>query len=58
MNMSDIKSEIFDLRKKAALYLQAGDAEEFNRIQITIGELQQKHGAVTGVGKEKDERTA
>ena len=59
MNEREAENEIFHLLKKADLYLQAGSIEEYNRIQTTISELQQKHGAITGKGKDEyDERTA
>jgi hypothetical protein len=41
---------IFDLRKKASLFLQAGDTETLNRIQSTIANLQDIYGAVKGAG--------
>jgi hypothetical protein len=53
MTTSEAASEIFDLRKKADLELQAGSTEEFNRIQIQISQLQQKYGVVTGKEREK-----
>jgi hypothetical protein len=43
---------IFDLRKKAALFLQAGDTETFNLIQCTIANLQAIYGATKGKGEE------
>jgi hypothetical protein len=56
--LRDTEHTIFDLRKKADLFLQAGNTEEFNRIQTTIGHLQELYGAVTGVEREDNERTA
>jgi hypothetical protein len=47
---------IFDLRKKASLFLQAGDTETFNRIQSTIANLQDIYGAMKGMkGTHKEE---
>jgi hypothetical protein len=54
----EAEQEIFELRKKADLYLQAGDTEEFNRIQTTISELQREHAVFSGVKRKNDERTA
>lgn len=48
---------IFDLRKKASLFLQAGDTETFNRIQSTIANLQDIYGAMKGMKGEKNART-
>ena len=53
-NTADAEQSIYDLRKKAGLYLQAGDTEEYNRILDTISNLQKTTGAVKGRGKEKD----
>ena len=59
MNEREAEDEIFHLLKKADLYLQAGSIEEYNRIQTTISELQQKHGAVVGIERKPDnDRTA
>jgi len=53
------EGKIFQLRKKAARFLQVGDVEEFNRIQNAISDLQEIHGIVLGRGKgEHDDRTA
>jgi len=49
----EAENTIFDLRKKADLFLQAGNTEEFDRIQITIGHLQKIYGAVKGRGVEQ-----
>jgi hypothetical protein len=49
---------IFDLRKKASLFLRAGDTETFNRIQSTIANLQELYGAVKGAEGEHNGRTA
>jgi hypothetical protein len=50
---------IFNLRKKADLYLQAGDTEEYNRILTTISDLQKTTGVTKGRGKGNDNaRTA
>ena len=48
------ESKIFELRKKAARFLQAGDVAEFNRLQSTIAHLQEVHGVVLGCGKEEN----
>ena len=58
MNKSEAESMIFNLRKKADLFLQAGDTDKFNRIQATIGHLQELYGAVKGAGRKNDDRTA
>jgi len=61
MNESQRNAEslIFDLRKRVALYLQAGNTDEVNRIQQTIAHLQEVYGAVKGAGRKKDnDRTA
>ncbi len=47
---------IFDLRKKASLFLQAGDTDSFNRIQSTIAHLQELYGAVKGAERKDHER--
>jgi hypothetical protein len=52
------EEEIFTLRKKVDQYAAAGDADEVSRLQLKISELQRKHGAVTGVEREDNERTA
>ena len=52
------EDEIFTLRKKIDQHAAAGDAGEVCRLQIEISRIQQKHGAVTGIGRQKDERTA
>jgi outer membrane protein TolC len=52
------EEEIFALRKKIDQYAAAGDVAEVSRLQLKISELQQKHGAVTGVEREENERTA
>jgi len=58
-SLRDAENTIFDLRKKADLFLQAGNIEAFNRIQITISHLQEVYGAVKGAGRKEDnERTA
>lgn len=55
MSERDAEIEIFHLRKRADLFLQAGDGEEFNRIQNQIARLQERNpGAVKGRGEEKD----
>lgn len=58
-NLRDAENKIFALRKKADLFLQAGDTAEFNRLQREISQLQQKHGATMGVERKRDNaRTA
>jgi hypothetical protein len=53
------ENTIFDLRKRAALFLEAGNTEQFSRIQITIAHLQELYGAVKGAERKKDnDRTA
>jgi phage shock protein A len=54
MNCDDAEREIFKLQKKAGLFLQAGDTEEYNRILTTIADLQKTTGATKGRGEEKD----
>ena len=50
----DAEAVIFDLRKRVALYLQAGNTDEVNRIQQTIAHLQEVYGAITGAGRKRD----
>lgn len=58
MNEKDTaEAMIYDLRKKADLFLQAGDTEAFNRIQSTIAHLQELYGAVKGMKGETNART-
>lgn len=58
-SLRDAENTIFDLRKKAALFLRAGDTEEFNRIQTTISHLQKLYGATKGAERKDDNaRTA
>lgn len=53
------EDEIFALRKKIDRYLAVGDTDEVSRLQREISELQRKHGAVIGRGKDENhERTA
>jgi hypothetical protein len=53
------EAEIFSLRKKVDQFAAAGDVAEVSRLQIRISDLQRKHGAMTGRGKdENDDRTA
>jgi outer membrane protein TolC len=52
------EEEIFALRKKIDQHAAAGDVAEVSRLQLEISELQQKHGAVTGVERKDNERTA
>jgi hypothetical protein len=52
------EEEIFALRTKVDKYAAVGDSDEVSRLQLKISELQQKHGAVTGLGSENNERTA
>jgi hypothetical protein len=52
------EDQIFALRRKVDSYAAVGDQAEVSRIQLQISELQQKHGAVTGTRRKKDERTA
>jgi len=59
MNQSEAEHLIFDLRRKASLFLRAGRTAEVNRIQGQISHLQQLYGAVKGAGRTKDnDRTA
>jgi hypothetical protein len=51
-----VEREIFNLRKKAGLCLQAGNVQEYNCILIVIAELQKNHGVTTGKGSETNER--
>jgi hypothetical protein len=52
------ESMIFNLRKKASLFLQAGDTDSFNRIQSTITHLQELYGAVKGAERKQNDRSA
>lgn len=52
------EDEIFRLRKKAALLLQAGNIQEYNCILITISALQETNNAVVGIERKPNERTA
>lgn len=52
------EDEIFALRKKIDSYAAAGDVAEVSSLQLKISELQRKHGAVTGVEREDNDRTA
>lgn len=58
MNKQDAEEKIFALRKRLDLYAQAGNAAEVTRLQARISELQQRFGAVKGVGGGKNERTS
>lgn len=51
---SEAETVIFNLQKKASLYLSVGDSDEFKRIQGTIAHLQTLFGAVKGVGGNND----
>jgi hypothetical protein len=58
-NIPTAEQSIYELRKKAALFLRAGDMAEYDRILTTIANLQRTTGAVKGHGKDKDNaRTA
>ncbi|HUZ47330.1 MAG TPA: hypothetical protein VMW54_11910 [Terriglobia bacterium] len=48
-----VETEIFHLRKKADLSLQAGDVAEFDRLQSAISHLQAVHGIVKGQGEDE-----
>lgn len=48
------ENEIFILRKKADLLLQAGDTATFERIQGIIQAIQANTGATKGVRREMD----
>lgn len=52
MTTGEAENEIYDLRKKADLELQAGSVEAFNQIQQKISQLQQASGAVSGRGED------
>lgn len=52
------EEEVFALRKRIDKYAAAGDTDEVSRLQLTISELQRKHGAVTGIERKPDDRTA
>jgi hypothetical protein len=56
-NLRDAENTIFDLRKKADLFLQAGNTGEFARIQNTISHLQELYGAVKGAERKNNDRT-
>jgi len=50
--------EIFALRKKIDKYGAVGNSDEVSRLQLEISRLQQMHGAVSGIRRKNDERTA
>jgi hypothetical protein len=52
----DAENEIFTLRKKTGLAMQAGDIEEVNRLQTRIAELQKQTGAGTGIERKSHDR--
>lgn len=56
--LRDAEATIFALRKRADLFLQAGDTEQFNRIQAEIVNLQKTTGAVKGAERKDNARTA
>lgn len=60
MNEREAEAEdrIFNLRKKADLFLQAGNTEEFERILIAISHLQEVYGALHGAERKNNDRTA
>ena len=47
--------EVFNLTKKIDQYARAGNVAEVARLQLEISELQQQHGAMTGIGKDENE---
>jgi hypothetical protein len=51
-NIATAEQSIYELRKKAALFLRAGDMAEYDRILTTIANLQRTTGAVKGYGKD------
>ena len=53
MNERETETAIYELRKKAAGFLQVGDVEGFNRIQLEISQRQQSSGALTGRREDK-----
>jgi hypothetical protein len=54
MSEREAENTIFVLRKKANLYLQAGDTEAVERIQTTIARLQEIYCVTKGVERTKD----
>ncbi len=57
--LPSVENIIFDLRKKADLYLKAWDIEAVNRILTTIAHLQELYGVTKGAERKKDNaRTA
>jgi len=53
-NIATAEQSIYELRKKAALFLRAGDMAEYDRILTTIANLQRTTGATKGRREEKD----
>ena len=51
-NVATAEQSIYELRKKAALFLRAGDMAEYDRILTTIANLQRTTGAVKGHRKD------
>ncbi|MGB2676003.1 MAG: hypothetical protein WAN12_02860 [Candidatus Acidiferrum sp.] len=49
--------EVYNLRRKADECLQAGNTQEFTRIQISISKLQEVHGVTVGIRRELDHGT-
>lgn len=54
MTKAEAEHEVFNLLKKANMYLLAGDAEELKRIQLRCSELQREYGVTSGRGKGED----
>lgn len=54
MERREAEQKIYDLMADADLALQAGNAEEHNRIQRAIAQLQREHGVTVGKGTDED----
>ncbi|MGA2250997.1 hypothetical protein [Terracidiphilus sp.] len=48
MNECETETAIYELRKKAAGFLRAGDVEGFNHLQDEISRIQKSSGVVIG----------
>ena len=54
--LTNVANKIFSLRKKIGRYVQPGDIEEVNRLQLHISQLQQKYGVTKGRGWDDDDQ--
>jgi hypothetical protein len=51
--------EIFDLRRKAELFLRAGDIQQYSCILIVIAQIQEANNVTVGVERKREnDRTA